>query len=143
MSEPTLLLDRDAIVALLADTFPQVGDAFTILEVTPGGAVVALDPTDAHLRPGGTVSGPTLFTVADMAFYVATLGLIGPEVLTVTTHASIDFMRKPAPGRRVTGRATIHKRGRTLAVGHVLLESEGVDGPVAQATMTYAIPPAR
>jgi len=140
MPDLELRLDRDAIAELLRQVFPQVGEAFSIARVTPGGAVVTLDPTTEHLRPGDTVSGPAMFTVADLAFYVATLGLIGAEPLTVTTHASIDFMRKPGPGR-LTGRATIHKLGRTLSVGQVLLYSQGIDGPVAQVALTYAIPP--
>ncbi len=97
-------------------------------------------PVDAsHLRPGGTVSGPAMFTLADCAFYVATLAMIGREELTVTTSFGINFLRKPAE-RDLIGEARILRLGKRLSVGDVTLYSEGDDRPVAHATMTYAIP---
>lgn len=128
------------IEELLAEEFPQVGDHYTVLEVDEQGARVSLEAGDDQLRPGGTVSGPTIFELADLAFYVATLAQIGPEALAVTTNASINYMRKPSPGRLVA-EARILKCGRSLCVGDVLVYSEGVEGPVAQASMTYSIPP--
>ena len=70
---------------------------------------------------------------------MATLALIGREALTVTTSAAIDFMRKPAPGGLVA-EARVLKLGRSLSVGDVLIFSEGVEGPVARASLTYSIP---
>jgi uncharacterized protein (TIGR00369 family) len=96
--------------------------------------------TEADLRPGGTVSGPAMFTLADCAYYMATLALIGREALTVTTNAAIDFMRKPGPGD-LLAEARVLKLGRTLSVGDVLIFSEGVAEPVARASLTYSIPP--
>ena len=125
---------------LLTAVFPQVGHAFSISALEPGSASVALQTGVEHLRPGGTVSGPAMFTIADLAFYVAVLAVIGPEALTVTTNANINFMRKPIPGV-LRAEARVLKLGKTLAVGDVLVFSDGVDGPVAHASMTYAIPP--
>ncbi len=126
--------------AFLAEVFPQLGPRFEILELAAGRALVRMTAVDADLRPGGTVSGPSLFALADVAFYIATLAAIGPEPLTVTTNCSIDFLRKPAPGP-LTAKARILKLGRSLCVGDVLLRSEGQEAPVARASLTYAVPP--
>ena len=126
--------------AYLAEVFPETGGRYRIVEMTPGRLTVSMTATAADLRPGGTVSGPAMFALADCAYYMATLALIGREALTVTTSAAIDFMRKPAPGGLVA-EARVLKLGRSLSVGDVLIFSEGVEGPVARASLTYAIPP--
>ncbi|WP_310733059.1 PaaI family thioesterase [Inhella crocodyli] len=135
----TALPDRDAIAAFLAAEFPQT--RCTVLSVEPGGATVAHAVGPAELRPGGTVSGPVLMAVADVALYVAVLGAIGLVPLAVTTDLSIHFLRKPAADRRVVGVCRLMKVGQRLAVGEVTLYSEGLDEPVAHAVGTYAIPP--
>ena len=94
-----------------------------------------------ELRPGGTVAGPVMMTVADAALYVAILGEIGLVALAVTTSLSINFLRKPAGGRDILGVCKLMKLGRTLAVGEVHLYSDGSDEPVAHAVGTYSIPP--
>ena len=94
-----------------------------------------------HLRPGGTVSGPTMFALADVCVYLAILGMVGPKALAVTTNCSIDFMRKPAAATDLIAECTLHKLGKVLAVGDVLIRSEGQEAPVARATLTYSIPP--
>ena len=94
----------------------------------------------SELRPGGTVSGPVLMAVADVALYVAILGEIGIVPLTVTTNLSINFMRKPADDRAVAGVCKLLKLGRSLAVGEVSLFSEGIAEPVAHVGGTYSIP---
>ena len=91
------------------------------------------------LRPGGTVSGPTMFTVADCAFYAALLGMIGRKAMAVTTNLNMTFLRKP-PKAAVIGEARILKLGRNLASGDVLVYSDGMDKAVAHAAVTYAIP---
>ena len=126
-----------------AREFPQVGPEFHIDSLSPMRASVRWSPSEAHLRPGGTVSGPTLFTLADLGVYAALLAMIGPRGLAVTTNASIDFMRKPMPGRDVLAEVTLLKLGRVLAVGDVLMRSDGADSPAARATLTYSIPPER
>jgi uncharacterized protein (TIGR00369 family) len=92
-----------------------------------------------HLRPGGTVSGPTLMALADTAMYMALLAMIGPVALAVTSSLSIHFLRKP---RRVDciAEARLLKLGRNLAVGEVTIFSDGATEPVAHATVTYSIP---
>jgi uncharacterized protein (TIGR00369 family) len=98
---------------------------------------------DRHLRPGGTVSGPSMFALADVSAYVATMAPLGREALAVTTSCSVDFMRKPVSGVDLISTATLLKLGKTLAVVDILIRSEGQENPVARATMTYSIPPKR
>ncbi len=127
--------------AFVDKVFPQVKDDFEVLDISPMSAHIKMHISDRHLRPGGTVSGPAMFALADVSFYFALLGMIGPEALSVTTNCAIDFLRKPAAGADLQARATIHKLGRALAVGQVLIYSQGMDAPVAQASLTYSIPP--
>jgi acyl-coenzyme A thioesterase PaaI-like protein len=94
------------------------------------------------VRPGGTVAGPALFALADVALYAAVLSRIGPVELAVTTSMTINFLRKPAP-RPVIAEARLLQLGRRLAYGEVLLLSDGEADPVAHATGTYSIPPDR
>lgn len=128
------------VQAFLQDVFPQLGTRFEVVQVGLGQATVTMEAAQANLRPGGTVSGPTLFAIADLAFYVATLSMIGPEALTVTSGATINFLRKPPPGP-LRAEARILKLGRSLSVGDVLVYAGDLEGPVAHASMTYAIPP--
>ncbi|MFO7856012.1 MAG: PaaI family thioesterase [Paracoccaceae bacterium] len=136
------VLSAEDLAGFLDEVFPQVTGRFRIEAVGPMRARVRLLVTEADLRPGGTVSGPAIFTLADCAFYVAVLAMIGREALTVTTSLSINFMRKPQP-RDLVCDARILKLGRTLAVGDCTIASHGVEGPVAHAAVTYAIPPRR
>lgn len=138
-----LQMDAAALQAFLLRDFAQVAEDFAVDHVDQAELVLRLKVSDRHLRPGGTVSGPALFGLADVAMYLAILSRIGPVALTVTTNCSIDFMRKPAAGCDVIARARVLKLGRSLAVGDVLLFSEGGAEPVARAGLTYAIPPAR
>ena len=103
-------------------------------------AQVRLPFHERLLRPGGTVSGPAMMTLADTAMYVALLAMIGPVALAVTTSLNINFLRKPAPGD-VIARCRLLKLGKRLAVGEVTIYSEESDEPVAHATVTYSIPP--
>lgn len=128
--------------AFLAEVFPQMASRFEIVALEPNLARVRMNAEEADLRPGGTVSGPAMFALADCAYYIVTLAMIGPEALTVTTNCAIDFLRKPAPGP-LTAEARVLKLGRSLSVGDVLIFSEGVAGPVARASLTYSIPPVR
>ena len=134
-------MNVDALQAFLIEVFPQVHADFQVLVVTPTGVRVKLVTADRHLRPGGTISGPTMFALADVGMYLAILSRIGPEALAVTTNCSIDFMRKPAAGVDLICEAVIHKMGRILAVGDCMIYSEGLDAPVARVSLTYSIPP--
>jgi uncharacterized protein (TIGR00369 family) len=136
-------MDREALQAFLAEAFPQVAADFTVEEVRPMAVRMRLHVGEKNLRPGGTVSGPAMFSLADVAVYLAILAMIGPEALAVTTNCSIDFMRKPAADRDILSEARLLKLGRALAVGDVLLWSEGQPDPVARASLTYSIPPRR
>ena len=131
---------QERITAFLAAEFPQAHG--TIEAVGNRGATVSLDIGTAELRPGGTVSGPTLMAMADFALYVAILGEIGIVPLAVTTSMTINFLRRPAATKRVTGVCKLLKLGKSLAVGEVSLYSEGLTEPVAHVVGTYSIPPA-
>ena len=128
--------------AFLARDFPQVAADFAVEEVREDACRVRLKVADRHLRPGGTVSGPSIFALADVAIYLAILARLGPVALAVTTNASVDFMRKPAAGVDLLAEARLLKLGRALAVGDVLVFSEGQAAPVARASLTYSLPPA-
>jgi len=132
------MTSREKLAQFLKKEFPQ--NKATIESVGERMATVRHTVGEAELRPGGTVAGPVMMTVADVALYVAILGEIGIVPLTVTTSLNINFMRKPASDRDIIGICKLLKLGKTLAVGEVTLYSEGVDEPVAHAVGTYAIP---
>ncbi len=134
-------MDVDALHDFLQEAFPQVAEDFTVEEITERHLVVRLNVSDKHLRPGGTVSGPTMFALADVGVYLAILARLGPVALAVTTNCSIDFMRKPAAGRPLRATARLLKLGRALAVGDVLIHSDQVEDAVARASLTYSLPP--
>jgi uncharacterized protein (TIGR00369 family) len=136
-------MDRAALQAFLTEAFPQVAADFAVEEVRPMAVRVRLHVGEKNLRPGGTVSGPAMFALADVSVYLAILAMIGPEALAVTTNCSIDFMRKPAADRDILAEARLLKLGRVLAVGDVLMVPDGAAEPVARATLTYSIPPRR
>jgi uncharacterized protein (TIGR00369 family) len=138
-----VIMDVAALTAFLASDFTEMTDEFVVERAEESGLDLRLRVASRHLRPGETVSGPTIFALADVAVYLAILSRIGPKALTVTTSASIDFLRKPAAGRDITATARILKLGRILVVGDVLVYSEGVPDPVARASLTYSIPPQR
>ena len=96
-----------------------------------------------NLRPGGTVSGPTMMAVADFAIYAAILREIGLIKLAVTTSFNINFLKKPIANKDILARCKLLKCGKTLAIGEVSIYSEGIDEPVAHAVGTYSIPPAK
>lgn len=134
-------MDAAALNAFLDQVFEQVADDFVVEEVTPETLTVRLQVSDKHLRPGGTVSGPSMFSLADVAAYLITLSRIGPEALTVTTNCAIDFMRKPAARTDLVGKVRLLKLGKQFSVSDVLIYSDGMAEPVARANLTYAIPP--
>ncbi|MCL5777276.1 PaaI family thioesterase [Limibaculum sp. FT325] len=128
------------LTAFLDEVFPQIRGEMIIEDVGPLTARLRMPVAERHLRPGGTVSGPAMFTLADCAFYVATLAQIGPAALTVTTNAAINFLRKPVVADMIC-EARILKLGRVLVVGDATITQAGQGGPVAHATLTYSIPP--
>lgn len=115
---------------------------FRIVELERGACRVRLPYEARYVRPGGTVSGPAMMSLADFAMYVAVLSAIGPVELAVTINFSINFLRRPQPAD-LLAHARLLKLGKRLAVGEVALYSEGEDeaAPVAHVTSTYSIPP--
>ena len=138
-----IVMDGAALQAFLAREFAQVAEDFVVERADEAGVCLRLRVQDKHLRPGGTVSGPAIFALADVAMYLAILSRIGPVALAVTTNCSLDFMRKPGAGVDMLAEARRLKLGRSLVVGDVMLFSEGMAEPVARAGLTYAIPPAQ
>jgi uncharacterized protein (TIGR00369 family) len=140
---PKLPLDHDEVAAFLAAEFPQMGlgRLFILEAVGPMSARLRMTFHPGQLRPGGTISGPSIFALADVALYVAILAQIGRVKLAVTTNLNINFLSRPA-ARDLVGEALLIKLGKRLAVGEVRIWSEGEpDALVAHATGTYSIPP--
>jgi uncharacterized protein (TIGR00369 family) len=132
----------EELVAFLVKEFPQMNSrgSHFIVEAVSGKTVrMRMTFSDWMLRPGGTISGPSMFALADIAMYAAVLAQIGPRLLAVTTNLNINFLRKPAPGDMIA-EATILKLGKRLAVGEIGLRSEGETELAAHATATYSIP---
>jgi uncharacterized protein (TIGR00369 family) len=135
-------LTVDELSRFLAAEFPQVFNAasgLTIEEVWQGGGRVRQAYQPAFIRPGGTISGPTMMALADFAMYVGVLASIGPVPLAVTTNLNINFLRKPAT-RDLIAECRLLKVGKRLAVGEVAIRSDGIEDPVAHVTSTYSIP---
>ena len=133
------LMSKIDLENFLEKEFPQVSNNFKILNTKPNSLSMLMHISDEHLRPGGTVSGPTMFLLADVSFYLATLSMIGPKSLTVTTNCSINFLRKPNISNLIS-ESRVLKIGKTLSVGDVLIYSNGIKEPVAHASLTYSIP---
>lgn len=134
------ILGIEELRAFLKREFPQLDDSFQIAALGEGFATMRLHADDRHLRPGGTVSGPSLFALADVAAYAAILAHIGPVALAVTTNLNINFLRKPSPGE-IDATARLLKLGKRLAVLEVALTDGTTNELVAHATATYSIPP--
>lgn len=139
------LLNAAQVNDLMRSAYPQLngdGNFYETIEVFAGGCTVRLNADERHLRPGGTVSGPSLFTLADIGGYACVLSHAGPDALSVTTNLDINFMRKAEAGP-IEGRCRILKLGKSLMV----FDIDMVAGPdrhtVAYATGTYSIPPRR
>jgi uncharacterized protein (TIGR00369 family) len=144
MPERTQMTGEE-LEAFLDEVFPQrnQGGALSrIEEVGPLFARVRLHYDQRHLRPGGTISGPTMMGLADLALYAAILANIGPVALAVTTNLSFNFLRKPGP-RDLIAECRLLKLGKRLAVGEVALRSDGEPEIVCHATGTYSIPSRR
>jgi uncharacterized protein (TIGR00369 family) len=143
MKAPAMTVEE--LERLLAAEFPQAfypGSGLAIEEVWHHGARVRQSYSERFIRPGGTISGPTMMALADFAMYVVILAAIGPVPLAVTINLNINFLRKPEP-RDLVGVARLLKLGQRLAVGEVSIYSEGAEEPVAHVTSTYSIPPRR
>lgn len=137
------LLTVAEITHLVTLHFPQLGPPgkrIVIEAAGPGTARVRMRASDDMLRPGGTVSGPAMFTLADVAIYIAILGVRGADALqAVTSNLSISFLARPEP-RDLVAEVRILKIGKRLAFGEAAIYSDGKEEMVAHATATYAMP---
>jgi acyl-coenzyme A thioesterase PaaI-like protein len=131
----------DEVAAFIATEFPQT--KCVVLSVGNGGATLTHDVGVDELRPGGTVSGPVLMGVADVALYVAIHGELGITPMAATTSLTVNFLRKPDGDKPIVAECKLIKVGKTLAVGEVSLYSQGKPEPVAHVVGTYSLPPRR
>lgn len=138
----TTVMTREDLHRFLDTEFPQVKHLDMSVEHLDTKTIkVRIPVRERHLRPGGTVSGPTLMTLADATTYLLILAQIGPVALAVTTNLNINFLRRPAADRDVIAEGRLLKLGKRLAVAEVGLFSDGDEDPVAHVTLTYSIPP--
>jgi uncharacterized protein (TIGR00369 family) len=138
-------LSAKEIEMMLEREFPQVfrpGSGLSIEHVEFGAARVRQTFNPGQIRPGGTISGPTMMALADFAMYVVVFSLAGNQPLAVTTNLNINFLRRPAQGD-LLAEARALKSGKRLIVGEVTIRSAGGDEPVAHVTATYSVPPER
>jgi uncharacterized protein (TIGR00369 family) len=124
----------------LLDAFPGAPAPYVVEEISEYSIQTRLPVGEAHSRPGGTVSGPSLMALADCTAWLVIVGQIGPVALSVTTSLHIDFLRKPELVD-VVARGELLKLGKRLAVADVAMYSQGGDDMVAKAQVTYSIPP--
>jgi acyl-coenzyme A thioesterase PaaI-like protein len=138
-SDPLMTIPE--VEAFLDKVFPELlihGRIYTVSALVPHGATVRMAYHPSQLRPGGTISGPSIMGLADLALFVALLGAIGPVDQAVTSNLNITFLRRPQPA--LLAECRLFRVGRRLASGDVALRSENSDAIVAHAVATYAIP---
>ena len=145
MDRQTAKMTVAELETFLRAEFPQMFRGRTITIESADGKTCRVREAydDGMLRPGGTVSGPTLMELADFAMYVVLLSAIGPVGLAVTTNLNINFFAKAPAGHDLIAEARLMKLGKRLAVGEVTLSSAGGGDAVAHVTSTYSIPPKR
>jgi len=127
----------------LDEVFPQVVNRYRIVDLQQGYARVIQNITQENLRPGGTVSGPTIFSLVDIGMYILLLAHIGKEPLAVTTNCSIDFLEKPTMDEGLFADCNLLKLGKTLVVGEVLVKSSEKEALLARSSITYYRPKAQ
>jgi uncharacterized protein (TIGR00369 family) len=135
-------MSAEEIDKLLSTEFPQAfypGCGLSIERIGYGDVQVRRAYHEEHLRPGGTISGPTMMELADFAMYVAVFSAVGPQLLAVTTNLNINFLRRPAAADLIA-EGRLMKVGKRLVVGEVIIRSDGEPDPVAHVTSTYSIP---
>ncbi len=135
-----LIMDADEVEDYISEVFPQVEDYhFKIENLETGKISVSMKISEKHMRPGGTISGPTMFTLADCASYLIVLAHIGKVALAVTTNLNINFIAKPQGD--LIANATLLKLGKRLAVCEISIRTKADKTLVSHATATYSIPP--
>ena len=140
---PVPVMTVSELTAYVEQVFPQAeAYGWKVEALEPSAITVSMTATGADLRPGGTVSGPTMFALADVAAYLLVLAHVGEVALAVTTNLSINFLSKPQPGMLVAD-GRLLKLGKRLAICEIHIHSPGEETLVAQATATYSLPPDR
>ena len=134
------VMTAEEVQAFMRKVFPQAPLRVEFEAVEDGYIRLRAPTTERYLRPGGTISGPAMMTLADNAMYYLVLIMIGPVALALTTNLNINFLRAPKLGDLII-EAKMLKLGKRLAVGEVTIRSDGSDDVVAHATVTYSIPP--
>ena len=127
----------------LDEVFPQEVNRYRIVDLQQGYARVIQNITQENLRPGGTVSGPTIFSLVDIGMYILLLAQIGKEPSAVTTNCSIDFLKKPTLDEELFADCNLLKLGKTLVVGEVLVKSSEKEALLARSSITYYRPKAQ
>ncbi|HRK25309.1 MAG TPA: PaaI family thioesterase [Beijerinckiaceae bacterium] len=138
-------LSREEMIAFLEAVFPEVmgqGANMQVEDVGYGTCRIRLKYKSRQLRPGGTISGPTMMALADFSVYVAVLSALGKVALAVTTNLNINFLKKPSPGDLIAD-CRLFKIGKRLCVGEAMIHGEADDDLVAHAVATYSVPPER
>ena len=131
----------DEMQRIARDEVPYVGGlGVEVLDMGEGTATLRCPVDATSLRPGGTVSGPVMMGLADVAIYAAVLSRLGPVKLAVTTSLNANFLRRPAP-EPIIAEARLLKLGKRLAYGEVTITTEGTEDAVCHVTATYALPP--
>lgn len=133
------VVTKEDMEAFFATEFPQT--SLEIVNFDKDGITIRQQTDDSNLRPGGTISGPTMMALADCAIYVAVLRRIGLVALAVTTNFNINFLKKPQAGTDILAHCHLLKLGKSLAIGEVSIYSAGSEELVAHAVGTYSIPP--
>ena len=123
----------------LKDIFPQVADKYEIISLKSNYSEVKLLSNNKNLRPVNTISGPSMFELADLSFYIAIMASTDLGDKSVTTNVSINFIKKPLLSN-LLGISQIKKMGKRLVVGDVEILSEDKKQIYAQALFTYSIP---
>ena len=133
------VMTPDELHRFLRDEFPQAPPDVTVEHLEDDLIRIRMKTGHRNLRPGGTISGPTMMAMVDCGFYLLLMGRLCKVAMAVTTNLNINFMRKPEPADLI-GEGRLMKLGRSLAVGDFTIWSEGLKDPVAHATVTYSIP---
>ena len=133
------LFSSEDLQKYIFEIYPQTKDKFEIQSLKPMSLEMLWNISESDLRPGNTISGPSIFTLADCSFYALTLAMIGKHALTVTTNLSINFMRK-AELCNLVAHTRILKMGKRLCVGDSLIRTIQDDAPIAHASITYSLP---
>ncbi len=141
LNPPEPIMSKSQVTDYVREIFPQAESLqWSVNEISSGFIRVTMEISDSDLRPGGTISGPTMFALADVAAYLVILAHIGKVALAVTTSLNINFLAKPPPANLVA-ECHLLKLGARLAVCEIHIKSKKNESLVAQATATYSIPP--